>query len=166
MAISMNGIIARENNEEDFLSHENWNTFVELAHKAGCMIWGRKTHEVVETWEEKYLYEIKGIKKVVVSSDPSFKVGEGSLKVSTPKEALQSLSERGFEEVIVSGGAKLNTSFAKVNLIDEIILNVDSVVVGKGIPLFFPDDFDLKLKLIRTKRINENIIQLHYKVIK
>ena len=31
MAMSLNGYIARENGDEDFLSHENWNTFCELA---------------------------------------------------------------------------------------------------------------------------------------
>jgi len=164
MTISANGIIARENNEEDFLSHENWNTFVELAHKTGCMIWGKKTHEVVKTWGKEYQAEIKDVRKIVVSSDSNFEVGEGYERVATPEEAIQSLSEARFKEVILSGGAKLNTSFAKTGLIDEVILNVDSVIVGKGIPLFSPDDFDLKLNLVTAKKIRENIVQLHYKV--
>jgi len=163
MAISANGIIARENNEEDFLSHEDWDTFVELAHKTGCIIWDRKTHEVVKTWGKEYQAEIKDVRKIVVSSDSNFEVGEGYERVTTPEDAIQKLSEEGFKEVILSGGAKLNTSFAKTGLIDEVILNVDSVVVGKGIPLFSPDDFDLKLNLVTAKKIRENIVQFYYK---
>lgn len=166
MAISVNGIIARENNEEDFLSHENWDTFVELAHKTGCIIWGRKTHEVVKTWEEKYQKEIKNVRKIVVSSNSNLEMEEGYERVASPDDAVKKLSEEGFKEVILSGGARLNTSFAKAGLIDEVILNVDSVIVGKGIPLFSPEDFDLKLKLLETKKLNDSLVQLHYHVLK
>lgn len=41
MATSVNGVIARENNEEDFLSEDNWDTLFQLANKSGCIIWGR-----------------------------------------------------------------------------------------------------------------------------
>ena len=46
MAISLNGIIARENNEEDFLSNKNWQMLVKLTNRTGCVIWGHKTHEL------------------------------------------------------------------------------------------------------------------------
>lgn len=164
MAISLNGIIARENNEEDFLSHNNWITFVELAKQCGCMMWGRKTHEIVKTWEEQYFKDIEGIKKVIVSSDTSYDPGQGFERVNSPEEALKKLSAAGFESVIVTGGSGLNTSFAKAGLIDEIILNIEPVVIGKGIPLFAPEEFDLKLELQETKTISDNIIQVNYKV--
>jgi len=38
MAISVNGIIARENGEEDFLSHANWIEFAKFSNKVGCLI--------------------------------------------------------------------------------------------------------------------------------
>src|SRR3989344_1171493 len=97
MAISANGYIARENNEEDFISHESWNTFVELAHKTGCMIWGRKTHKFVKAWGKEYQEEIKDLKKVVISQDEDFDPGEGYEQATSPKEALQVLSTEGFK---------------------------------------------------------------------
>jgi dihydrofolate reductase len=164
MAISLNGIIARENNKEDFFSDDNWITFVELCSKSGCMIWGRKTYEVVRGWEKEYSESISDIKKVIISSDKNFIIKEGYIKATSPKDALNLLSKQGFKEVILSGGSRLNTSFAKEGLIDEIILNVNSIVVGKGIPLFSPEEFDLKLELMETKKIKNNLIQLRYKV--
>lgn len=164
MAISLNGIIARENNEEDFLSHENWITLVDLAHKTGCMIWGRKTHELVKTWDKQYFEGIKGIRAVIVSTNLNYEVGEGFELASSPKEALEKLKKEGFSTAMLTGGATLNSSFAKLGLIDEIILNIEPVVVGKGIPLFFPKQFDLNLQLLKTKRLKNNILQLHYKV--
>lgn len=164
MAISLNSIIARENNEEDFLSHDNWLTFVELANKAGCMIWGRRTHEVVRTWEGQYWNEIKHIKKVIVSSGSDLKLEEGCTAANSPQEALQKLSKDGFDNVILSGGSRLNSSFAKAGLIDEVIINIEPVIIGKGITLFYPDEFNLNLELLNTKTLENRIAQLHYRV--
>ncbi len=164
MAISVNGVIAREDNEEDFLSHDNWNILVKLAHKTGCMIWGRKTYEIVRRWDKQYLDDIKDEEKVVVSNDPRFSLESGYLLARSPKEVFDMLRKRGFNKVILSGGATVNSSFAEEGLIDEIVFNIEPVVVGKGIPLFSPRNFDLKLLEIR--KINKRIIQLHYKVAK
>lgn len=166
MAVSLNGIIARENNEEDFLSEDNWKTFVELSHKTGCMIWGRKTQEVVLGWEKEYIDALKEIKKVVVSSNLSLTLGENYILASSPQDALNKLSAEGFKEVILTGGSILNSSFAKENLIDEVILNVEPAITGEGIPLFAPSEFDLKLKYIDSKEISDQIIQLRYSIIK
>ncbi|TSC64066.1 MAG: dihydrofolate reductase [Microgenomates group bacterium Gr01-1014_93] len=166
MAISLNGIIARDNNEEDFLSEANWDTLLKLVNKSGCLIWGRKTYEIFQTWEDKYKENIKNIKKVIVSSDENFNPVENYEKTSSPKEALGLLEQEGFNEVILAGGAKLNSSFCKENLIDEIIFNIEPVVIGKGISVFSPDNFDLKLEFIKQEMISKNLVQLHYKVIK
>ncbi len=166
MAVSLNAIIARENNEEDFLSEENWNTFIEIAHKTGCIIWGRKTQEVVNEWEDEYLNDIKSVKKIVVSRNQDFEQGKEFDYVNSPREALEKLEKDGHTEVVLSGGAHLNSAFAKEDLIDEIILNIEPVVIGKGIPLFSPNDFDIKLAFIDFKKLSEKLVQLHYKVVK
>lgn len=164
MAISLNGIVARENNEEDFLSNDNWGTFVELAYKTGCIIWGRKTCEVVQSWDKKYSESLSDVKKVVVTTDKDILLDEGYIKADSPRSAIDILTKRGFSEVILSGGSKLNSSFAKMNLINEIILNIDPVIIGKGIPLFDSEEFDLKLSLLKSKRIARDTVQLRYRV--
>lgn len=164
MAMSLNGIIARENNEEDFLSHENWRTFVELVHQAGCMIWGRKTHEVVKTWEKQYLEDIADVTKVIVTSDEGYDVGEGFERAASPEKALEILKRRGFREVVLSGGSTLNSSFASKHLIDRVIVNIEPVVIGKGIPLFVSEAFEMKLDLLRVEQLQDGLVQLHYKV--
>lgn len=165
MTISLNGIIARENNEEDFLSDYNWGTFVELAHKAGCTIWGRKTYDVVtSTYSKELLDTIKDIKKIIVSTDNEFNPKDGFKSAKSPKDALEKSEKLGFKEVILSGGSNLNSSFVKENLIDEIIVNVEPVIIGKGIPLFSISDFDLKLSEPEIEKKLNGIIQLRYKV--
>lgn len=166
MAISLNGIIATSDNQEDFLSHANWDEFVKVVQKRGCLIWGRKTYELVRNWEKSYLEPFKNIVKVIISRDKNLKLDSGFILAGSPQQALQLLKNKGFKEVILTGGSTNNSAFAKLNLIDEIILDVEGVIVGKGIPLFNPDDFQLSLQLKSVKKITENIIQVHYKVIK
>src|SRR5574339_1305119 len=148
MAMSVNGIIARENNEEDFLSHQSWISMLELCKETGTLIWGRKTQEVVKTWDKKYLEEIQSIRKIIVSTEKNLPLEEGFTVVNSPKEALERLQNEGFETALVVGGSTLNSSFAKEGLIDEVILNIDPVIVGKGIPLFKSENFDLNLSLV------------------
>jgi dihydrofolate reductase len=82
----------------------------------------------------------------------------------SPQEALQVLEDA--ETVIVAGGGNLNGSFLGENLVDELYIDIEPAVLGKGIPLFNGPDFDRALKLIGTKQLSENEIQLHYQVLK
>ncbi len=80
----------------------------------------------------------------------------------SPRKALNILKE--FRTIMVCGGGGLNSSFMKENLVDELYLDVEPIVFGKGIGLFSEYDFSTGLKLIGTRRLSKNEIQLHYKV--
>ena len=166
MAMSVNGIIARENNEEDFLSHQGWNEWVKFIRDAGCMVWGAKTYKVVSGWKKEYFKDIEGVRAIIVSSNLKNLSDERFGLANSPQNALEILKKEGFDRVVLTGGSTLNSSFAKLGLIDEIVLSVEPVVVGQGIPLFKSDLFDLKLELVSIAKINQNLIQLHYRVVK
>ena len=127
---------------------------------------GRKTYEAVKKWDESYLKSLEEVRKVILSSDPSYKLDQGFVLANGPTDALKKLQNEGFKETILTGGASNNGSFASSGLIDEVIINIDSVILGKGIPLFAPSDFEYKLKLLEVKKLSEQTIQLHYKVLK
>ncbi len=123
MAMSVNGIIATKTGDEEFLSHENWEKFCELARKFGNFIVGRKTYEMVKKCDGGYNFkDLVGVEKVVISQDQNFKLDEGYTLAISPQDALAKLSR--FENVLVTGGANVNSAFAKANLLDEVILNV------------------------------------------
>jgi len=48
MAMSVNGMIADESCNEDFLSDVNWKTLIDLSEKYGGFIIGRKTYDAVK----------------------------------------------------------------------------------------------------------------------
>lgn len=166
MTTSVNGFIARPNNEEDYISHDSWLTWIKYLRQTGCVIWGRKTDEVVQTWGPDYQKDLDGIKVVVVSSNPNYQSTGNSEVVNSPSNALKLLKKQGFTEAALTGGAKLNTAFANLGLIDDIIVNLEPVIIGQGIPLFVPDFPDLRLQLVTTTKLTANFLQLHYRVLK
>lgn len=164
MGMSVNGIIAGEDNNEDFISHDTWLAWLEELRKHGCLIFGRKTYEVVKTWPKSYSNDIKGIRAVVVSTNPNFKVNPGFELADSPQSALKTLENQGFKKVVLTGGGSLDSAFAKLGLINEVIFNIEPVMIGKGIPVFRKEDFELKLELIEMKPSKGKTIQLHYRV--
>ena len=163
MAISANGIIATKEGSEDFLSHDNWIQFVKLAHKIGCFIWGRKTYDAVSKWKGGYLNDLKDVKKIIISRSP-LQLMEGFTLANSPEEALKILDSDGFKEAVVTGGSIINSEFAKRGLIDEVIFDINPSILGEGIPVFTPQNFEMKLELIHIERVSKDLIEVRYKV--
>ena len=76
------------------------------------------------------------------------------------------IEEKGFEKAFLAGGGQLNASFMKEGLVDEIYLDVEPLLFGKGIKLFADADFEYKLELLECKKLNANTLQLHYEILK
>lgn len=165
MAMSVNGIIARENGSEDFLSNDNWQTFTQFVNEYGCFIVGSSTYKAVKNWDEDFSFDdfTKAV-KVVVSDDAKFEVEEGYTVASSPADALEKLSDKGFSRVLLTGGAMNNSSFAKADLINEIVVNVEPVLIGVGKPLFAPGEIEKRLVLDSFKKLDNGILQLRYSV--
>ncbi len=165
MAMSLNGVIATENHSEDFLSHENWHTFVQLAEKTGCFIVGRETYDEVKKWPA-YNFDNVNAKKLVISKNMNLKDYESYFFASSPRAALEKAKSLGYNKVLLTGGSTINSAFMKNKLINEVIINIEPYVLGRGIKIFAEDNFEQRLKLFKTKKLSSGIIQLHYKVIK
>lgn len=163
MAMSPNGLIAREDGNEDFLSHLNWETFISLAKETGNFIYGRKTYESVLNWGNSYIENLDEIKtKIVVSKNLAEPPKNGFLVARSPEEALEILKKEGYSEALLTGGSTNNSIFAKKGLIDEIIINIEPKILGKGIPIFKDEDFEIKLKTKQIKQLDQGILQVHY----
>ena len=160
MAASLNGMIAKEDDDASWILKGSWNSYSETIRKAGNIILGRRTYEIIAKNPE----EIAGLKVVVVSQKNFETLSPNHLIAASPKAALELLKD--FPEIIVAGGGGLNSAFLQENLVDEIFLDIEPIAFAPGIPLFKDGNFDRKLKLLGTKKISDDEIQLHYKVIK
>lgn len=161
MSISLNGMIARLNGSEDFFTSINWDAFVDLARRTGALAWGRKTHDI---FRQSALAAMPDVLGFVLTSNPAYSVEKGWSVATSPEETIALAQQRGTKELLIVGGARVNAAFAERDLIDRIILDVESVIVGEGIPLCAPSSFDLPLRLRDIKTLSPTVIQLHYDV--
>lgn len=168
MAITVNGFIATEHDDVSWVTETEWASFSGMIKKHGNMIIGRRTYDIMVENDEFERSQLTKIHTVVVTDDVSLKAHNPEFIVTakSPREALTILSNKGFETIMVCGGGGLNTSFMKENLIDELYLDVEPLVFDKGIRLFKEDGFEATLKLLETRKLSTNEIQLHYQVVK
>lgn len=163
---SVNGHIARENDDEDFLSHENWFSFASLAEKAGCFVVGRRAYEVVnKKYKSGYNFGTVKAKAIVMSSKRGFRAGKFTV-VDSPKAAIREAEKMGKKSLVVAGGSRTNASFMKSNLVDEVVLNFEPFILVKGVRIFDDGNFEKRLRLIKTSKLSGGIVQLHYKVLR
>lgn len=163
MAISVDGFIAKSNDDTSWISKEEWNSYSQVARNAGALVVGHRTYDILTTQPE--FIELKDVKIVVVSNQKDLALkAPNHFLASSPKEALRMFE--GAPEVIVAGGGILNASFMSENLVDEMYVDVEPIVFGQGISLCKGGNFEKRLTLLGTKQITDNEIQLHYKVLK
>ena len=88
MAMSIDAVIARPGGDEDFLSHDNWKIFCDLARSRGCFVIGRKTFEAVQEWDDYGFDDLVGLTKIVVSGNSEYSLPETYFKVDSPAAAI------------------------------------------------------------------------------
>lgn len=162
MAMTVNGFIAKTDDGTEW-SSEEWGSYLEKVRETGNLITGRKTYFL---YDDSNFSEMGDPLVVVLTTDMSKQNLEKVKYVSSAKDALKILEEKGFKTALVAGGSRTNTSFIKEDLVDEIYLDIEPIVYGDGIPLFSKNEKKLNLEFIESKMLNTNTIQLHYKVIK
>ncbi len=165
MATSANGFVARKNGDEDFLPKENWGQLLGFTNKYGHLIWGSKTFETVRSWGDDYLDSLKDVSLIIVSKKNNAFTEKNVTMCQSPQEALKIVENRNYSKALLSGGPSLNTSFIKLHLVDEIIINYNATILATGIPLFNNDDFEINMTIKNIKEISPNIVQIHYSVI-
>jgi len=162
MAISVNGMIAKSNDDTSWISKEEWNSYSLAVRTAGNLIVGHRTYIILTKQPE--FSEFKDVRLIVVANKHVQTVAPNHFVVHSPMKALELL--KGYKEVIVAGGGSLNASFMEAHLVDEIFIDIEPIILGRGIPLFRDIDVQQHLKLVGQKTISANEIQLHYEVLK
>jgi dihydrofolate reductase len=163
MGITPNGYIAKEDGNSEWTSEEDLQGFFENSKKAGNIIMGKNTYR--EAFRQGYFPFPKALNIVVSHEDIENQWGDEVIITSaTPKEILKMLSEKGFTTAFLAGGGVLNASFMREGLVNELYLDVEPLIFGKGIQIIAPSKFEHELELLEVKNLNKNTVQLHYLV--
>ncbi len=77
-------------------------------------------------------------------------------------ETIREMKEQPGRDMAILGSARLVQSFANLDLIDEYLLMVFPLLLGRGKPLFTDTDRRHSLKLIETAALEGGMVTLRY----
>jgi len=160
IAASLDGYIAREDGSIDWLPQSGNSGYDEFYKTVDTVIMGRKTYAQVLTFG-KYPYQDK--KSYVFTRHVDSKKDENVEFVFETEKFVKELVSSSGKDIWLVGGAEIVSYFLNHSFVDEIILSVVPVVLGKGIPLFKNIKKDTQLELIKTVEYDK-LVELHYKV--
>ncbi|NML21703.1 hypothetical protein HHL16_12500 [Pseudoflavitalea sp. G-6-1-2] len=156
--ISANGKILLSENTRYQAPDIAMGLFMETATRAGNLVIGKKTFEMLQ----RVLPDVKGffpgVELVLISSSGisnEFKV------VGSAEEAISYLTEKGYTEIAVGGGTITYNAFLSKDRITDVCVNIHPVIIGDGGIWGTDHDLSMQFKLISQQSIGENIVQLH-----
>lgn len=158
-AITVDGKIARDDHElTTWTSREDKRLFARVSREAGVLIMGRATYETLPA-------PLPGRLNVVMTSRPDMPVPAGvELTGDSPERVLGHLAERGYDTVVVAGGAQIYRAFLLAGMVDEIWLTVEPLAFGRGVSLLGDEPLDLRLELLEIQRLGDRAVMLRYRV--
>lgn len=163
MAISADGYITKhEAGLVDWTSKEDKKHFSKITKETGGVIYGRNTFATFNKPLPERL-------NIVMTREPEKYESIPDLLEFTnqsPEVILETLEQRGFDQIALGGGSAVNKMFLDKNLIDEIYLTIEPKIFGSGKRLFDTVNKEVTLELIDNSLLNDNTLLLHYKVIK
>ena len=158
MVSTINGKITKRDDPDIYkwTSKEDQEYFFNLLQKNKVKIMGSTTYEAIK----KNLKLQKGNLRIVLTKNPSkydsdFVAGQLEFSNELPHALIQRLKKKGIRQVLVLGGGKINASFLKGKLVDELYLTLEPRIFGKGKSIFDEGIFEEELTLISIKKLNK-----------
>jgi dihydrofolate reductase len=166
LAVSLDGYIARENGDVDWLSMEDLSEAADESKEffgtVDTIIFGRKTYE---KGLELGGGAIPGKTNYVFSHTlPEGEHKNINFVSENVKGFVEKLKQQEGKNILLMGGGNLAKTFFEEKLIDTIILGIQPKIIGRGIPLFLPHDRQTELQLIDVKTRQSGTVQVTYLV--
>jgi len=160
IASSLDGYVAREDGSVDWLPETAESGYDTFYKSVDTVIMGKTTYDQVLTFGE---YPYKDKKSFVFTRNNRNK-DENVEFVSDVEKFVKDGFPGAGENIWLVGGAQIITSFLKQGAVDEIIISVIPVLLGKGIPLFKNIENETKLEFVKTEKYGQ-LVDLYYKVL-
>ncbi|QDU41126.1 hypothetical protein Mal4_54910 [Maioricimonas rarisocia] len=174
-ATSLDGFIATEEDSLEWLfslGDLDQSSYPEFIANVGALAMGSSTYEWIITHEDELIAEVDAAwpytqptwvfttreLPAVEGADIRFANGE----VGPIHEEMRAAA--GEKSIWIVGGGDLAGQFYDAGLLDEIIVQVGSVTLGKGKPLFPRRALSPALRLKSVEQMGESMVELRYEV--
>lgn len=171
IAISLDGFIEGPNGELDWIIFDRTSEYVkELQSRFDTVFYGRLTYEKfglpIEAhvdYPQLYNKSVIDMRKYVFSRTMKHMPGNGMMINGNLVWEIKRLQEEEGKDIWLCGGPDLLRTFIDHDFIDEYVLAVQPVVLGKGKPLFKDLKHRLNFRLIRSKALKSGVVMLNYR---
>jgi len=163
LAASANGKISNQRNVPDWLSQEYGQGFMNISQQTKAVIMGKTTYNILAP---DYLPLKNEGALVVLTHDTTARPAQSNVVFTdkTPQAIVAQLEGQGYSEAVIIGGTATVSEFMKARLVNELILVVEPVLFGAGLPLLKDVDHETKMSLLDVKKLNDHTVQLHYRL--
>ena len=161
IACSLDGYIAKEDGSVNWLPENADSGYDQFYSSIETVLMGNTTYEQILTFG-KYPYKDKV--SYVFTRNPNLKKDEKVEFKSEVEEFTKKLVSSLGKDIWLVGGSDIASTFLNLKFVDEFILSVIPIVLGKGIPLFKNIKEEIKLELIKTTEY-QKLVELSYKVL-
>jgi len=165
IATSLDGYIATEDHNLDWLfavEGEGDNGYSKFYDSIDTILLGRITYDWIMK-NEKSGWPYKDKECYVFSRTKKDDHNDVTFIHEDAVQFTKNLKTQSGKDIWIVGGGELLSAFMKESLVDELIISVTPVLLGKGIPLFKDNDFQTPLTLISVDRFNQ-FVELHYRL--
>ena len=162
IASSLDGYIAREDGTIDWLPENTVSGYDDFIKSIDTVIMGKKTYDQVLTFGD---YPYKDKKSYVFTRNNEYSKDENTEFVHDADKLVKDILSDSGTNIWLIGGAEIISTFVNLGFVDEIIISIIPVVLGKGIPLFKNIEKEIKLELIKTTDYDA-LVELRYKILK
>jgi dihydrofolate reductase len=165
IASSLDGYIATEDHNLDWLFSVEGagdNSISKFLETIDTILLGRITYDWIMEYE-KGEFPYKNKECYVFSKEKRNKTEFVTFIHTDIIEFIGRLKNKHGKNIWIVGGSELIKTFITEKLIDEMIITIAPVLIGKGIPLFRENNIKTKLILKHVNQYNQ-FIELHYTV--
>ncbi len=159
-AISADGFIGKSTDHLSFewTSKEDKERFKKITKQAGVVIMGHNTFKTInKPLNDRLTIVYSRTKK---SSESKFI----QYTEKHPQELLEELSNKGYNNVAICGGASIYNLFLKSGCVDKIYLTIEPVLFGAGINLFI-EKCEKNLSLLSLSQSENGALFCEYAVV-
>jgi dihydrofolate reductase len=170
MVSTVNGKITRgeESSIYQWTSKEDQNHFFTLLRQYSLIVMGSNTFEAART----IMRLEAGTLRVVLTTNPQkyekeIVMGQLEFTDESPHALVKRLKKAGYTDLLLVGGATINSLFLQSELVDEVYLTIEPKLFGQGKDLLHSVPLDVQLQLLSTDTLNERgTLLLKYRVVK
>jgi dihydrofolate reductase len=161
---SLDGYIAREDGFTDWLYTDSDYGYTQFYDSVDAIMMGRITYDKFLHSGMEYAHKDK--KTFVFTQKSSGKTkgkGDNVHFIEDVIEFAKELVQSPGKDIWLVGGADIISIFLNAEIVNEIILSMHPIVLGKGIPLFKNIQRQLNLTLVKSIPYQNGLMQLYYK---